>query len=130
MKIEKLTFKNEEGKALSARIEFPLEDQPIAYALFAHCFTCGKDLIASRNISRTLTSKGIAVMLFDFTGLGDSEGDFESSDFSGNIRDLYAASNFLKENYEAPKILIGHSLGGAAVLFAAAQLASIKADLP
>lgn len=127
MKIEKLTFKNEEGKALSARIEFPLEDQPIAYALFAHCFTCGKDLIASRNISRTLTSKGIAVMLFDFTGLGDSEGDFESSDFSGNIRDLYAASNFLKENYEAPKILIGHSLGGAAVLFAAAQLASIKA---
>lgn len=127
MKIEKLTFKNKEGKALSARIEFPVEDKPLAYALFAHCFTCGKDLIASRNISRTLTSKGIAVMLFDFTGLGASEGDFESSDFSGNISDIYAASDFLKENYKAPEIIIGHSLGGAAVLFAAAQLESIKA---
>ncbi len=127
MKFKKLSFKNKNSQALSARIEFPLDEKPIAFALFAHCFTCGKDLVASRNISRTLTSNGIAVMLFDFTGLGDSEGDFESSDFSGNISDLLAASDFLKEHYEAPKILIGHSLGGAAALFTAAQMPTIEA---
>jgi len=127
MKFEKLSFKNKDGNALSARLEFPVEEKPLAFALFAHCFTCGKDLVASRNISRTLTANGIAVMLFDFTGLGDSEGDFESSDFSGNISDLFCASEYLEENYEAPKLLIGHSLGGAAALFAAEQLQNIEA---
>lgn len=127
MKFEKLSFKNKDGNALSARLEFPVEEKPLAFALFAHCFTCGKDLIASRNISRTLTANGIAVMLFDFTGLGDSEGDFESSDFSGNISDLFCASEYLEENYEAPKLLIGHSLGGAAALFAAEKLQNIEA---
>lgn len=127
MKFEKLTFKNKDGHDLSARLEFPVEEKPLAYALFAHCFTCGKDLVASRNISRALTANGIAVLLFDFTGLGDSEGDFESSDFSGNISDLFSASDYLEENYEVPKLLIGHSLGGAAVLFAAEQLQHIEA---
>jgi putative redox protein len=95
--------------------------------LFAHCFTCNKNLTAVRNISRALTSAGFAVLRFDFTGLGESEGDFADTNFSSNVADLVFAARYLEENYEAPSILVGHSLGGAAVLLAASQLESVKA---
>jgi putative redox protein len=127
MKTERLKFQNQEGIELSARVDFPIDKSPIAYALFAHCFTCNKNLNAVKNISRSLTSKGFAVMLFDFTGLGSSDGKFENTSFTTNINDLIAASDFLAENYKAPEILIGHSLGGAAALFTAGKLENIKA---
>ncbi|MBL4707944.1 MAG: OsmC family protein [Flavobacteriales bacterium] len=127
MKSQKLNFNNKNGHSLSARIDFPVDQKPTAFAIFAHCFTCSKNLLAIKNISRGLNSKGIAVLLFDFTGLGESEGDFESTSFTSNINDLFAANDFLKEKFEAPKIMIGHSLGGAAALFAAAKLENIEA---
>jgi len=126
MKSEKLNFKNSDGLQLSAKLDFP-EGKPLAYALFAHCFTCGKDLAAARNIIRALTAEGIAVMSFDFTGIGHSEGAFEETSFGSNIKDLEDASNYLESNYESPKIIIGHSLGGAAALFAGASLKNIEA---
>ncbi len=126
MKSEKIKFKNSAGQELAAKIEFP--DQEIkSYALFAHCFTCNKNLTAIRNISRALNKSGIAVLSFDFTGLGESEGDFENTNFSSNVNDLISAANFLATNYSAPDILIGHSLGGAAVIFAAQHISSVKA---
>jgi len=124
---DKLTFQNDQGQYLSARIEFPVNQKPVAFALFAHCFTCNKNLTAIKNISRALTQRGIAVMRFDFTGLGESEGDFADTNFSSNVQDLICAANKLAEDYEAPKLLIGHSLGGAAVIFAGKQIASIQA---
>lgn len=127
MKTRQFSFTNNSGYELSAQIEFPIDQKPIAYAIFAHCFTCSKNLLAIKHISRGLTSKGIAVLLFDFTGLGDSEGDFETTTFTSNIQDLFAAADFLEKNYEAPKIVIGHSLGGAAALFAGSQLDCIEA---
>ena len=127
MKSQQLSFTNNNGYELSAQIEFPIDQKPIAFAIFAHCFTCSKNLLAIKHISRGLTSKGIAVLLFDFTGLGSSEGDFESTTFTSNIHDVFAAADFLTENYEAPKIIIGHSLGGAAALFAGSQLDCIEA---
>ena len=127
MKTVKVNFKNEEGLVLAARLEMPVDQRPTAFAIFAHCFTCTKNLMAVTNISRALTSKGIAVLRFDFTGLGESEGDFADTNFSGNVSDLVCASAFLAENYQAPKIIIGHSLGGAAVLMAASMLESIEA---
>lgn len=127
MKSEQLSFTNKNGYELSARIDFPIDQKPMAFAIFAHCFTCSKNLLAIKHISRSLTAKGIAVLLFDFTGLGDSEGDFESTTFTSNIHDIFAAAEFLEHNYEAPKIMIGHSLGGAAALFAGSQLDSIEA---
>ena len=123
---KKITFKNAKGMVLAARLELP-ENEPTAYALFAHCFTCNKNLTAVRTIGRTLTEKNIAVLRFDFTGLGESEGDFEHTNFSSNIEDLYSAAQFLKENYQAPSLLIGHSLGGAAVIYASAKIPSVKA---
>ena len=126
MRSEKSSFNNSEGNQLSAKIDFP-GGNPLTFALFAHCFTCSKDLSAARNISKALTSNGIAVMSFDFTGLGSSEGDFEETNFSSNINDLKNASTYLTNNYESPKIIIGHSLGGAAALFAGAQLDNIEA---
>lgn len=127
MKSQNLSFKNKNGHSLSARIDLPISQKPNAFAIFAHCFTCSKNLLAIKNISRGLTSKGIAVLLFDFTGLGESEGDFESTTFTSNINDLFAANDFLTEQFEAPKIMIGHSLGGAAALFAASKLENIEA---
>ena len=127
MKQGKIDFVNEEGKTLSARLDLPLFTHPIAYAVFAHCFTCNKNLTAVRNISRALTQEGIAVLRFDFTGLGESEGDFTDTDFSSNVSDLVSAARFLEENYSSPQILIGHSLGGAAVIFAASKISSVKA---
>jgi putative redox protein len=123
---EKIKFKNNQGQNLAALLELPNE-KPLGYAIFAHCFTCNKNLTAVRNIGRALTSKGIAVFRFDFTGLGESEGEFEDTNFTSNVDDLIAAADYLKTNYEAPSILIGHSLGGAAVLFATHQIPSIKA---
>ena len=123
---QKITFKNAKGMVLAARLELP-ENEPTAYALFAHCFTCNKNLTAVRTIGKTLTKKNIAVLRFDFTGLGESEGDFEHTNFSSNIEDLYSAAQFLKENYQAPSLLIGHSLGGAAVIYASAKIPSVKA---
>lgn len=127
MKSNKFEFQNQEGISLSGRIDFPLDKQPTAFAIFAHCFTCNKNLLAVKNISRALTDKGFAVMLFDFTGLGASDGNFTDTNFSSNIADLMSAAEYLKSEYIAPKILIGHSLGGAAALFAAKAIESIEA---
>ena len=127
MRYEKLAFENDQGDHLAARLDLPVDGAPIAYALFAHCFTCSKNLKAVANISRALTRQGIAVLRFDFTGLGESEGDFADTTFSSNIDDLAAAAVFLEEDHEAPSILVGHSLGGAAVLQVAPRLDSVKA---
>jgi putative redox protein len=127
MKSEKIKFLNSAGQELSAKIELPKDKIVKGYALFAHCFTCNKNFTAVRNIGKALTSHGIGVLRFDFTGLGESEGEFENTNFSSNIEDLISASEYLKLNYEAPKIIIGHSLGGAAVVFAKRHIASIKA---
>jgi len=126
MSSKKITFSNSSGNLLSAIMEMPDLTPPKAYALFAHCFTCNKNLTAVKNIGKALNSKGIAVLRFDFTGLGESEGDFENTNFSSNIEDLLSAAGFLVANYQPPAIMIGHSLGGDAALFAASKLASIK----
>ncbi len=126
-KITKITFPNSEGQQLAARLELPLDQHPHNFVLFAHCFTCSKNLGAVRAISDALTQKGLGVLRFDFTGLGDSEGDFADTNFSSNVNDLIAAAEYLEKNYQAPSLLIGHSLGGAAVLYAAQQLESVRA---
>ncbi|MDX1672688.1 MAG: alpha/beta fold hydrolase [Balneolaceae bacterium] len=127
MKSEKLQFQGAFGDTLSARIDLPDEKDPIAYTLFAHCFTCSKNLKAVGNIARALTDEGIGVFRFDFTGLGESEGDFADTNFSSNVDDLVAASEYMDQKYKAPDILLGHSLGGAAVLQAAHQIPSSRA---
>jgi putative redox protein len=127
MSIKKITFTNSENQQLSARLELPNHEKPHSYAIFAHCFTCNKNLLAVKNIARALNNKGIAVLRFDFTGLGESEGDFVDTNFSSNIQDLISASDFLTKQYQAPSLLIGHSLGGAAVIYAAKEIESIKA---
>jgi putative redox protein len=124
MQVRKLSFTNDTGQKLAAQIDLPENNQPAAYALFAHCFTCSKNIKAASHISRALTAEGIAVFRFDFTGLGESEGDFGDTNFSSNVEDLVTAAEFMAANYEGPKILIGHSLGGAAVLQAAARIPS------
>lgn len=123
----KITFKNKEGQLLSARIELPKGKTPHQFALFAHCFTCNKNLSAIRNISRALNREGIAVLRFDFTGLGESEGDFADTNFTSNVSDLISAADYLKGNYKSPSLLIGHSLGGAAIIFAGSQIQSVQA---
>jgi len=127
MHSEKITFPGAAGDRLAARLDLPVDGKPVAYALFAHCFTCSKNLRAVGNISRALTRERIGVLRFDFTGLGESEGDFADTNFSSNVGDLVAASRFLEANYSAPAILIGHSLGGAAVLQAGGQVPSVAA---
>lgn len=115
-----------QGQNLAGLLETP--DQAVrAYVLFAHCFTCGKDIAAASRISRFLVQHGFAVFRFDFTGLGNSDGDFANTNFSSNTEDLLSAARFLEQNYQAPELLIGHSLGGAAVLAMAAQLPDVKA---
>ena len=118
---QKLTFENDSGEQLAALLERP-SSAPKAVALFAHCFTCSKDIAAASRISRALSSRGIAVLRFDFTGIGNSEGDFANTNFSSNVEDLICAANHLREHLQAPALLIGHSLGGAAVLAAAAHV--------
>jgi len=109
------------GATLAARLDIP-PVPPAAFALFAHCFTCSKDTLAASRISAALTARGIAVLRFDFTGLGGSEGEFANTNFSSNVADLIAAAAWLRERHEAPRLLIGHSLGGAAVLAAAREI--------
>jgi putative redox protein len=121
-----IRFPGSLGTALAARLDSPL-GRPFAYALFAHCFTCSKETVAAARISRALTARGIAVLRFDFTGLGGSEGEFANTNFSSNVEDLVAAAQWLRENHEAPRVLIGHSLGGAAVLAAAGSISESTA---
>jgi uncharacterized OsmC-like protein/fermentation-respiration switch protein FrsA (DUF1100 family) len=123
---EQFQFTGSEGHQLAAALDMP-EREPVAYALFAHCFTCGKDVLAARRIALALAEKGIAVLRFDFTGLGSSEGDFANSTFSSNVADLVRAADHLRATRKAPSILIGHSLGGAAILAAAGQIPDAKA---
>ena len=127
MRTEKLEFSNEEGVSLAAQLDLPPDDEPIAYALFAHCFTCSKNLKAIDHISMSLTRAGFGVFRFDFTGLGQSEGAFADTRFATNVADLVAASRYLEERAEGPRVLIGHSLGGAAVLMAAERIPSAVA---
>ncbi len=126
MKVERLTFLGGEGQKLAARLDAP-DEAPRAYALFAHCFTCGKDVFAASRIAQQLSEHGIAVLRFDFTGLGASEGEFANTNFSSNVADLVAAAAHLRQAYMAPATLIGHSLGGAAVLAAAGEIPEAKA---
>ena len=126
MASEKFTFPGHDGSQLAARLDLP--DGPVrATALFAHCFTCSKDIPAARRISGRLASEGIAVLRFDFTGLGHSDGEFANTHFSSNVDDLIAAARHLASRDMAPSLIIGHSLGGAAVIQASAQLPSVKA---
>ena len=120
------SFAGSEGHQLAGRLELP-DGEPRAYALFAHCFTCSKDSKAAAFISQALAARGIAVLRFDFTGLGMSGGEFGATTFSSNIGDLVAAAAHLRASYAAPRILIGHSLGGAAVLAAAARVPEARA---
>ena len=119
-------FEGEGGHQLAAALDLP-DGEPSAYALFAHCFTCGKDGLAAKRISTALAAKGIAVLRFDFTGIGSSEGEFANATFSSNVADLVRAANHLRATRRAPALLIGHSLGGAAILAAAGQIAEAKA---
>lgn len=127
MPYEKLSFIGASGATLAGRLELPSTGQPTAYAVFAHCFTCGKDLKAATIISRKLAEAGIAVLRFDFTGLGQSEGDFAGQHYASNVEDLLAAIAAMNARDQAPRLLIGHSLGGAAVLAAAARSDQINA---
>jgi putative redox protein len=127
MNIQKVSFSNKDEEQLAGRLELPLNQKPHNFVIFAHCFTCTKNLTAVKNVGRSLTDAGFGVLRFDFTGLGESEGDFENTNFSGNVEDLIEAADFLEKNYMAPTLIIGHSLGGAAAIFAASKIKSIKA---
>ncbi len=124
---ERFDFPSADGHRLAARLELPEEGPPRAAALFAHCFTCGKDNLAASRIARRLTNAGIATLRFDFTGLGASEGDFGNTGFASNVADLVAAARAMAARDLPPALLIGHSLGGAAVIAAAAQIPSARA---
>jgi uncharacterized OsmC-like protein/alpha/beta superfamily hydrolase len=126
MRSEKFEFANSQGEKLAGVLDSPL-GEPTAYALFAHCFTCGKDIRAARTIAETLAMHGIAVLRFDFTGLGGSEGEFANTHFSSNVGDLVAAADRMRQAKKTPAILIGHSLGGCAVLAAAREIAEARA---
>jgi uncharacterized OsmC-like protein/alpha/beta superfamily hydrolase len=126
MRFEKVTFAGSQGATLAGRLELP-DGEPVAYALFAHCFTCTKDIFAAGRIAESLARHGIAVLRFDFTGLGASGGDFAHTNFTSNVDDLVKAADFLRVKYMPPKILIGHSLGGAATLAAAHRISEAVA---
>ena len=123
---QRIKFEGSLGETLAARLDSP-PGQVRAFAIFAHCFTCSKDVFAATRISTELASRGIAVLRFDFTGLGASGGDFANTSFTSNVGDLLKAAAFLRTNYEPPALLIGHSLGGTAMLAAAAQIPEAKA---
>ncbi len=123
----KVEFNNAAGHTLAGALELPDDGNPAAFAIFAHCFTCGKDVVAASRVARALAEQGIGVLRFDFTGLGGSDGDFASTTFTTNITDLEAAAQFLTAEYAAPRLMIGHSLGGAAALVAAKRIDSIEA---
>ncbi|MGI9325381.1 MAG: bifunctional alpha/beta hydrolase/OsmC family protein [Pseudomonadales bacterium] len=122
----RITFPNPIGQSLAGSLALP-DQSPRAFVLFAHCFTCGKDIRAASRISQVLAASGYAVLRFDFTGLGESEGDFAETNFTSNVDDLVSAANYLRLNHEAPSVLIGHSLGGTGVLAAADQIPECKA---
>lgn len=122
----KIEFQNAAGVKLAGRLELP-EQPPTSYALFAHCFTCGKDIAAASRITRALARRGQGVLRFDFTGLGGSDGDFGNTSFSSNVDDLVAAADYLRQHHGPPRLLIGHSLGGAAVLLAAERIDEVRA---
>ncbi|GGZ80062.1 bifunctional alpha/beta hydrolase/OsmC family protein [Algibacter mikhailovii] len=127
MNRKRLTIPNIKGHELQAYLELPVDQKPQYYAIFAHCFTCTSNLSAVKHISRALTAHGFGVLRFDFTGLGRSEGAFAESHFSANVDDLIAVNDYITKHYEAPGLLVGHSLGGAAVIVAASRLDNIKA---
>ncbi|MGK0388612.1 MAG: putative OsmC-like protein/esterase/lipase [Maribacter sp.] len=127
MKSIRLEIINRKGIKLSAKLEIPANQKPEHYAIFAHCFTCSGNLNAVKNISRTLTLHGFAVLRFDFTGLGSSDGEFADSHFSANISDLIDVHEYMTTHYQAPSLLVGHSLGGAAVIAAGEKLVAVKA---
>lgn len=126
MRSEKFEFPGHSGESLAARLDLP-DTSPRAHALFAHCFTCTKDIVAASRIARALTEAGIAVLRFDFTGLGHSEGEFANTNFTSNVDDLIAAADHMRETLSAPDLIIGHSLGGAAVLAAVGRIDEVKA---
>jgi putative redox protein len=126
MRSTRFNFPNSKGEQLAATLDMPL-GPPMAYALFAHCFTCGKDNLAAKRIAEQLAIHGIATLRFDFTGLGSSEGEFANTHFSSNVDDLVAAADHLRKQHSAPAILIGHSLGGCAVLAASHRIAEARA---
>jgi putative redox protein len=123
---EHIAFEGSLGESLAARLERPF-GPPLGWALFAHCFSCSKDIHAAQRISRRLTEHGFAVLRFDFTGLGHSEGDFSNTNFTSNVQDLIKAADWLRMHHTAPGLLVGHSLGGAAVIAAAPKIAEVKA---
>src|SRR6201986_4739857 len=126
MPTEKFQFTGEGGHQLDAGLDLP-DGEPVAFEVFSPCYPCGKDVLAAKRIATALGTKGIATLRFDFTGLGSSEGDFANATFSSNVADLVRAADHLRETRKAPAILIGHSLGGAAILAAAAKIAEAKA---
>ena len=127
MPTERISFPGSDGASLAGRLELPVDGKPDAYALVAHCFTCSKNLKAVVRVSRALARERFGVLRFDFTGIGESEGDFAETDFSSNVDDLVAAAEWMEEELEAPSLLVGHSLGGAAVLHAAHRIPSVRA---
>ena len=124
---ERITFPAHDGQTLVGRLELPTGRPPRAFALFAHCFTCTKKIKATVTISGSLVRQGIGVLRFDFTGLGESDGDFADTTFPSNVEDLVAAGRHLSQEDKAPSVLIGHSLGGAAVLQAASEMPTVLA---
>lgn len=127
MRTERASFAGGQGTSLGGRLDLPDAGEPRAFAVFAHCFGCTKNLKTIGNVDRVLTEAGIGVLRFDFTGLGDSEGDFSDTNFTSNVEDIAAAAAYLAENHQAPSLLIGHSLGGAAVMLAAGTIPSARA---
>jgi len=125
-RIDRVTFPGSQGAQLAARLDLPA-GPPRAFALFAHCFTCGKDIAAASRIANALTDLGFGVLRFDFTGLGMSDGEFENTNFTSNAGDLVAAADWLRREHRAPQLLVGHSLGGAAVLAVAADIPEVRA---
>ena len=125
MKSTPINFPNQQGELLAGILDQP--PLPTAFAIYVHCFTCSKDIPAAFHISKLLASNNISVLRFDFTGLGDSQGDFSDTNFTTNINDIICAADYLRENLEAPKLLIGHSLGGTASIAAAAQINEVNA---
>ncbi len=121
LRTQRIEFPGSQSAMLAARLDTP-ETTPHAYALFAHCFTCSKDIAAAARIARGLAERGLGVLRFDFTGLGHSGGEFANTHFSSNVADLLQAADYLRQNHAAPRLLIGHSLGGAAVLAAAGDV--------
>lgn len=127
MKVLKAKFLSKKGDALSGRITLPDNQVPEHFALIVHCFTCNKNFNGIRNISKAITASGLGVLSFDFTGLGNSDGDFSDTNFSTNVEDIVSAAGYLQKKYTAPCLIIGHSFGGPAAIYAAAKIPSVKA---